>query len=204
MNQKTRSKNSKKSGEKQAIQKTSKISSRTDQALEVALDNLEKMAEGRNVFIQALSASKNPAAAGLMKALGRVENDGKSIYEVALSIRSDPLELQKAFSEGLQVHNALEAFNKLFKALPGVMKTTIDSSKSLGKEGFADRKMLLQLAGLFPKEGGLQISLNQNFADMVSVQGGAPVTQGSHDLLHQNPYEIVVEAEEVEEVENAQ
>lgn len=174
-------------------------SSPVDKALEVALDNLEKMSQGRNVFIQALAASKNPAAQGLMKALGKVENDGLTIYEIALKIRLDPLELQKAFSEGLQVHNAMEAFNKLFSALPDVMGGAIDSAKLIGKEGHADRKMLMQLAGLFPKEGGLQISLNQNFADMVQIQGGAPMTQGSHDLLHKNPFEIEVEAEEIDD-----
>lgn len=174
-------------------------SSPVDKALEVALDNLEKMSGGRNVFVQALAASKNPAATALMKALGKVENDGLTIYEVALKIRSDPLELQRAFSEGLQVHNAMEAFNKLFQALPDVMDSAISASKIPDKEGFADRKMLLQLAGLFPKEGGLQISLNQNFADMVHVQGGAPYTQGSHDLLHKDPFEIDVEAEEVDD-----
>ena len=168
-------------------------SSPVEKALEESLDNLEKMAGGRNVFIQSLAASKNPAARQLCKALGRVENDGRTIYEVALKLRSDPLELQRAFSEGLQVHNALDAFNKLFQALPEVMDSSITSAKVIGKEGIADRKMLLQLAGLFPKEGGLQISLNQNFADMVSIQGGVPLTQGSHDLLHQDPFTIDVE-----------
>ena len=176
-----------------------KHASPVDQALEIALDNLEEMSGGRNVFLQALAASTSPIAKQLCTALGKVENDGLTIYEVALRIKTDPLEIQKAFSSGLQVHNAMEAFNKLFSALPDVMGGAIDSAKLIGKEGHADRKMLMQLAGLFPKEGGLQISLNQNFADMVQVQGGAPMTQGSHDLLHKNPFEIEVEAEEIPE-----
>jgi len=156
------------------------------------------MVGGRNVFLQALANSKNPAAQGLISALGKVENDNLSIYEVALSVRCDPLEIQRSFSEGLQVHQAMEAFNKLFIAIPDVMDSAIESARVKGKDGKPDREMLFKMAGLFPKDGGININLNQNFEDMVRIGGGEPVARGSRDLLHKDPYTIDIPVEKEE------
>ncbi len=161
--------------------------SQTDIALRESLVFMEEKAGGRNAFIQALAGSKNPAAKTLLLALGKKENDNKSVFEVALSIKKDPIELQKAFSEGYSLQRAIESVNKLFENLPDVMEQGIEAAKIPTKEGTADRKMLYQMAGLFPKEGGLQISLNQNFQGIVQQGGVSPVT-GTHDLLHENPY----------------
>ena len=164
----------------------------SNNALRETLEYCEEQAGGRTPFVQALASSKNPAAKALVKALGKTENDDKTIYDVALAIKKDPMELQKAFAEGLQVHQIVETANKMFKSLPDVMGAAVKSAKVATKEGHADRKMLFQIAGLFPKEGGLQISFNQNFGAMLPTDNPA---KGTHDLLHTNPYDDVIDVE---------
>ena len=181
-------------GDKTAIPTTSL--SISNNVLRETLEYCEQEAGGRTPFIRALAASKNPAAKALVKALGKIENDDKTIFEIALAIKKDPMELQKAFSEGLQVQQVIESANKMFKALPDVMESAVESAKIPNKEGHADRKMLFQISGLFPKDGGLQISLNQNFSGMLPTDN--PAT-GTHDLLHTDPYDTVIDVTPTEE-----
>ena len=171
----------------------------SDNALRETLEFMEQQAGGRVPFVQALASSKNPAAKALILALGKVENDEKTIFEVALTIRRDPVELQKAFSEGLQLQNVVESANKMFKSLPDVMEATIESAKVVDKDGHADRKMLFQMSGLLAKEGaGVSISLNQSFTGMAPAENPA---KGTHDLLHTDPYadDEVIDAEVIED-----
>ncbi len=173
--------------------------STSDNALRETLEFMEEQAGGRVPFVQALASSKNPAAKALILALGKVENDSKTIFEVALTIRRDPAELQKAFSEGLQLQNVVESANKMFKSLPDVMEAAIESAKLADKDGLGDRKMLFQMSGLLAKEGaGVSISLNQNFTGVLPT--GNPA-KGTHDLLHTDPYadDEVVDAEVIED-----
>lgn len=167
----------------------------SNNALRETLEYCERTAGGRTAYIQALAASKNPAAKALVKALGKVENDDKTIFEVALIIKKDPLELQKAFSEGLQVKQVIESANKMFQALPDVMDAATVAAQNPTKDGHADRKMLFQIAGLFPKEGGggVAITFNQNISGLA---GNANPAQGTHDLLHTDPF-----ADEIIDVE---
>lgn len=163
------------------------------------MEYLESQAGGRIAFVQALTASKNPAAKALILALGKSENDDKPIFEVALQINKDPMELQKAFSEGLQLQNAVEAANKMFSALPDVMEGAINTAKKADKDGHADRKLIFEMSGLLKKDGGgLQISLNQNFQGMVPT--GNPV-KGTHDLLHTDPFDEVIDVDPKEDDE---
>ena len=104
--------------------------------------------------------------------------------------------IQKAFSEGLQVKQVVESANKMFKALPDVMGSAITAAKIPDKDGHADRKMLFQIAGLFPEKGGLQISLNQSFSGLAPTANPAA---GTHDLLHQDPFEDAIDVEVEEE-----
>ncbi len=157
---------------------------------------MEQEAGGRHQFIRALAGSKNPAARALIKALGKVENDDKSVFEICLTIKKDPLELQKAFSEGHQIQQAVESVNKLFSALPGVMDSAIKSANLAEKDGFQDRKMLFEIAGLFPEKSGLQISLNQNFQGLMEKGAGSSSTSKTEDLLHEDPW---IDAEIVED-----
>lgn len=168
----------------------------SDNALRETLEYCEEQAGGRSAFIQALASSKNPAAKALVMALGKHENDDKTIFEVALAIKKDPLELQKAFSEGLQVQQVVESANKMFKALPDVMESAVNAAKIPDKDGHADRKMLFQIAGLFPEKGGLQISLNQSFSGL--APDASPVA-GTHDLLHSDPFADAIDVEPEEE-----
>ena len=169
--------------------------SKVDHALKASLDYMEQEAGGRHEFIRALAGSQNPAAKALIKALGKVENDDKSVFEICLAIKKNPLELQKAFSEGHQIQQAVESVNKLFSALPGVMETAIDSA-NLVEDGFQDRKMLFEIAGLFPEKGGLQVSINQNFQGLMEKGAGHGSTSESDDLLHEDPW---IDAEIVED-----
>lgn len=156
---------------------------------------MEREAGGRIPMVQALAQSRNPAAKALVMALGKQENDSKTIFEVAMTIKKDPYQLAKAFSEGLQLQNITESANKLFRALPDVMESTIDVAKTRSKDGHADRKMLLSIAGMLPEKGGLQISFNQNFGGTLPTENPA---KGTHDLLHTDPFEnaITVEPED--------
>ena len=156
---------------------------------------MEREAGGRVPLVQVLAAAKNPAAKALVLELGKKENDGKSIFEVALTIKKDPNQLAKAFSEGLQLQNITESANKLFRALPDVMESTIEVAKARSKDGHADRKMLFQIAGVLPEKGGLSISFNQNFQGVIATENPAA---GTHDLLHTDPFEdaIVIEPED--------
>ena len=151
---------------------------------------MEREAGGRVPLVQALAQSRNPAAKALVLALGKIENDEKSIFEVALTIKKDPLQLAKAFSEGLQLQNITESANKLFRALPDVMESTIEVAKAHSKDGHADRKMLFQIAGVLPEKGGLSISFNQNFQGVIATENPAA---GTHDLLHTDPFEDVID-----------
>jgi len=153
---------------------------------------MEREAGGRVPLVQALAAAKNPAAKALVLALGKKENDDKSILEVALAIKHDPGELAKAFSEGLQLQNVVESANKMFKSLPDVMESTIEVAKAHSKDGHADRRMLFKMAGLLPEKGGVSISLNQNFQGL--LPSGNPA-KGTHDLLHTDPYEHAIDVE---------
>jgi hypothetical protein len=156
---------------------------------------MEQEAGGRHEFIRALAGSQNPAAKALVKALGKVENDDKSVFEIALAIKKDPLELQKAFSEGHQLQQAVESVNKLFTSLPGIMESSIKSA-NLVEDGFQDRKMLFEIAGLFPEKGGLQVSINQNFQGLMEKGTAAAEVSPESDLLHEDPW---IDAEIVEE-----
>ena len=151
---------------------------------------MEREAGGRIPLVQTLTQSRNPAAKALVLALGKIENDDKTIFEVALTIKKDPHQLSKAFSEGLQLHNITESANKLFQALPDVMESTIEVAKAKSKDGHADRKMLFSIAGLLPEKGGLSISFNQNFQGVVSTENPAA---GTHDLLHTDPFEDAID-----------
>jgi len=153
---------------------------------------MEQEAGGRVALVQALAASKNPAAKALVLALGKIENDDKSVFEVALTIKKDPDQLAKAFSEGLQLQNITESANKMFRALPDVMESTIKTAKIATKDGHSDRKMLFSMAGLLPEKGGVSISLNQNFAGMLPTDNPA---KGTHDLLHTDPFEDAIDVE---------
>jgi len=170
--------------------------SKVDHALKASLDYMEQEAGGRYEFIRALAGSKNPAAKALIKALGKVENDDKSVFEICLAIKKNPLELQKAFSEGHQIQQAVESVNKLFSALPGVMESAIESANVADKDGFQDRKMIFEIAGLFPEKGGLQVSINQNFQGLMEKGAGAGSTSDDADLLHEDPW---IDAEIVED-----
>jgi len=151
---------------------------------------MERQAGGRVQLVQALAQSRNPAAKALVVALGKIENDQKTIFEVALTIKKDPNQLVKAFSEGLQLQNITESANKLFRALPDVMEATIEVAKAESKDGHADRKMLFSIAGLLPEKGGLSISFNQNFQGVIATENPAA---GTHDLLHTDPFEDVID-----------
>ena len=109
---------------------------------------------------------------------------------MALTIKKDPNQLAKAFSEGLQLQNITESANKLFRSLPDVMESTIEVAKGHTKDGHADRKMLFQIAGVLPEKGGLQISFNQNFQGVIATENPAA---GTHDLLHTDPFEDVID-----------
>lgn len=166
----------------------------SNNALRETLEYCEKTAGGRTAYIQALAASKNPAAKALVKALGKSENDDKTIFEVALIIKKDPMELQKAFSEGLQVKQVIESANKMFEALPDVMGSAISAAKIPDKDGHADRKMLFQIAGLFPKDGssGVAITFNQTISGLAGKDNPAA---GTHDLLHTDPFDEIIDVE---------
>lgn len=153
---------------------------------------MEREAGGRIPLVQALASTKNPAAKALVLALGKKENDDKSIFEVALAIRHDPMELQKAFSEGLQLQNVVESANKMFRSLPDVMESTIEVAKAHSKDGHADRKMLFKMAGILPEKGGVSISLNQEFRGMLPSENPA---KGTHDLLHTDPFDNAIDVE---------
>lgn len=156
------------------------------------MEYMEREAGGRIALVQALAQSRNPAAKALVVALGKIENDGKSVFEVALTIKKDPIQLAKAFSEGLQLQNITESANKLFRALPDVMESTIAVAKSVSKDGHADRKMLFQIAGVLPEKGGLSISFNQNFQGVIATENPA---KGTHDLLHTDPFADAIDVE---------
>ncbi len=175
-----------------------KLLSTSDNALRETMEYMEREAGGRVALVQALAQSRNPAAKALVLALGKIENDEKSVFEVALTIKKDPYQLSKAFSEGLQLQNITESANKLFRALPDVMESTIAVAKAKSKDGHADRKMLFSIAGLLPEKGGLSISFNQNFQGVIATENPAA---GTHDLLHTDPFEdaIVVEPEDNDE-----
>jgi len=165
---------------------------------------MEREVGGRIAFIRALSSSRNPAAKALVMALGKVENDKKPIFEVALTIKKDPYELAKAFSEGVKLQNVVESVTRLFANLPDVMEAGVAAAKAPTKEGTADRKMLYQIAGLFPEKGsGVAVTLNQHFEGAMS-QGSKSPAAGTHDLLHSNPFEDdPIDAEIIEEDDNA-
>ncbi len=163
--------------------------SATDNALRESLEYMEREVGGRIAFIRALSSSRNPAAKALVLALGKAGNDDKPIFEVALTIKKDPWELAKAFSEGVKLQNVTEAVTRLFTNLPDVLDAGIKAAKISDKEGTADRKMLYQIAGLFPAKGaGVAVTLNQNFEGAMSAGGKSPAA-GTHDLLHSNPFD---------------
>lgn len=185
--QKNKSKNN---GSKTDTQ--TKLLSTSDNALRETMEYMEREAGGRVALVQALAQSRNPAAKALVVALGKIENDDKSVFEVALTIKKDPYQLAKAFSEGLQLQNITESANKLFRALPDVMESTIEVAKSVSKDGHADRKMLLSIAGMLPEKGGLQISFNQNFQGVIATENPAA---GTHDLLHSNPFDEVIDVD---------
>lgn len=164
----------------------------SNNALRETLEYCEKTAGGRTAYIQALAASKNPAAKALVKALGKAENDDKSIFEVALLIKKDPHELQQAFSEGLQVKQVIASANRMFESLPDVMGAAVEAARVPTSHGHADRKMLFQIAGLFPKDGGggVAITFNQTISGLA---GHSNPAQGTHDLLHQDPFDEIID-----------
>ena len=169
----------------------------TKLALERALDNLEHDAGGRNALIDALTASQHPKAKVFITALGKMENEDKSLYEIATTLSPDPMELQKYFSQGLRTKSVITAYNIMFKDLPDLMRESLEQAK--GEDGFQERKMLFQMAGLFPKDGGININLNQNFGGMMEQGMAGKVARGSGDLMHENPFEIEIEAEEIDD-----
>ena len=174
--------------------------SATDNALRESLEYMEREVGGRIPFIRALSSSRNPAAKALVLALGKRENDEKPIFEVALTIKKDPYELAKAFSEGVQLQNVVETVTRLFTNLPDVLEAGITAAKSPDKEGTQDRKMIYQMAGLFPAKGAaVAVTLNQSFSGAMSAGGKSPAA-GTHDLLHSDPFaEEPIDAEIIEE-----
>ena len=184
----TPKKKSKRNGSKTATQ--TKLLSTSDNALRETMEYMEREAGGRVPLVQALAQSRNPAAKALVLALGKIENDEKSVFEVALTIKKDPYQLAKAFSEGLQLQNITESANKLFRNLPDIMESTIEVAKAKSKDGHADRKMLFSIAGLLPEKGGLSISFNQNFQGVIATENPAA---GTHDLLHTDPFEDAID-----------
>lgn len=166
-------------------------------SLQRALDSLEETAGGRSALIDAVAASQHPKAKAFVTALGKMENEDKSLYEIALSVSPDPHELQKYFSQGLRTQNVIKAYDIMFKDLPDIMRASLDAATE--PDGHQERKMLFQLAGLFPKDGGININLNQNFGEMMGQGQVGRVARGSGEMMHENPFEIEVEAEEVKE-----
>jgi hypothetical protein len=118
------------------------------------------------------------------------------LYEIAKSVSPNPHELQKYFSQGLRTQSVIAAYDIMFKDLPDLMRVSLDAATE--PDGHQERKMLFQMAGLFPKDGGININLNQNFGGMMEKGMAGKVARGSGDLMHDNPFEIVVEAEDDE------
>lgn len=179
------------------------LEEQTQQALEerltASLQLLETAVGGRDRLVDALIISKHPTAKKFIGMLGKADWAQKPLYNILKANKTNPDELINIFMEGELVASTVKTIVKLSDGLPGVMDTAIESATVPGPEGFQDRKLLFEIAGMHKQEkkGGLNINLNQ-------IQFGSEgmfekVITRQHGGLHENPFEVDVDAEEVDD-----
>lgn len=131
-----------------------------DQRLRLSLELLEQSVGGRDKLIDALIVSKHPVAKKLVPRLARCVTGTDSLYDICHSLKTSPDEVMRIFTEGSLVRSTVEALVKLHDGLPAVVQTSIESASKAGRDGFDDRKLLMEVAGLRRSDGGGGIHLN--------------------------------------------
>ncbi len=177
-----------------------------DERLRLSLELLEQHVGGRQRLLDALIVSKHPVAKKLVPKLARCVNGAKPLYDICKSVRTSPDEVMHIFTEGSLVRQSVVALSRLHDGLPGIMDVSIESAKQKGRDGFDDRKLLMEVAGLRRPDGG---GIHINMAQMMQNAGGEGVFEKiikgfSTDVA--NPFErsddvVDVEAEDAVQVQ---
>lgn len=163
-----------------------------EERLRASLQLLETSVGGRNALIDALTVSKHPSAKRFLQATARTTNGALPLYDSLKRSKLNPDELIRIFTEGSLVRATVETIKTLSDGMPAVMKVAVDSAQLMGAEGFQDRKMLFEIAGVKKKDqkSGLNINVSQYafgnegvFEKLVTKQ---PVG------LHQNPFDVEI------------
>lgn len=183
--------------ELKALQKAGETA--LEEQIRASLSLLETAVGGRAKLLHALAVSKHPNAKRFTAAVGKCVNGNKPLYDVLKASRMSADELINVFTEGSLVRSTVEAMVKLSDGLPGIMQTAVESAAMPGKDGFDDRRLLFEIAGVRKpeKHGGVNINLSQISFGSEGVFEKVVTKQPFS--LHQNPFEIDVEAEEVAE-----
>ncbi len=170
--------------------------SRLEEQLRASLQLLETSVGGRNSLIDALTVSKHPSAKRFLYATARANNGALPLYDSLKRSKLNPDELIRIFTEGSLVRSTVETIKTLSDGMPAVMKVAVDSAQLMGAEGFQDRKMLFEIAGVKKKDqkSGMSINLNQyqfgtegTFEKLVTK---APIG------LNKNPFDVEIVPDE--------
>lgn len=188
-------------------EKLGELSTPYEQALDNYLAQVEENLGGRQRIIDTLIRSSDQRSKQLIMALGRIDAGAASLYQVIRSIGLTADQFMRIMSAKEVSAAVLEAQHTLAQGLPGVMEATLKSAQVEGKDGHADRKMVLEMAGLLKKDSPMvAVNLNQNFTGTFGVGDFEKAVGGASSMAQDNPFEVeaeVIEEEEEEEEDEA-
>lgn len=171
-----------------------------DERLRISLELLENAVGGRQKLIDALVVSKHPVAKKLVPVLAKCVKGNTSLYDICTQLKTTPDEVIRIFTEGSLVRSTVETLVKLHDGLPSIMDTSISSAKKEGRDGFADRELLMEVAGLKREGGGIHISMNQSLNNAGGEGVFEKIIKGfSTDSV--NPFELTEGEDGVFEVD---
>lgn len=190
-----------KTAKQQMLQKKK---SELDLALERSFQKLEDMVGGREVLIDELAASGLPEVHKFLAELGKEENQALTLYEVLMKLKTSPDQFLAAITKGKKVKAHAEAFANLYDDLGAIVQKSIQvATDENHPDAHSERKMLMEMAGLFPQKGSpVQVNLNQKFQQAIGLPENffEDVVGGASKLAKEDPFKpIDIEYEEVEE-----
>ncbi len=127
------------------------------------LRQFEELAGGRQRIIRALLTSPHPKAKQLVTTLMRSQNGHRSLYSLCTQLNLTASDLLNICTEGHLVARAAAAIQEVGDRILEVVQASADVATTAGVDGFKDRQMLIQMAGLDKSAPQVQVNLQQNF-----------------------------------------
>jgi hypothetical protein len=128
-----------------------------------ALDHVADKIGGKKAFIDALRLVPNDESASIVARWDHstpAEKLSFSIHQMVIGEGLNPVKVVAWIAAALYAYNSQIAHMLNAISQPAVMQAGIDSAQLIGKEGVADREMLLKISGILKDKSGALVNIN--------------------------------------------